>query len=349
MIRPAIGERSNLLIEQQYRNAVTFLFVDVPGDDGSLRPQPQGTVFFVRHSFSGREFLYAVTARHVVEGTRSLSERAGQPYLKLNYASGASSYRVDLPSEAWWTEGGADVDVALARVTFSVAGLNFYAFSSSEFMGPNYEVGPEHMKPLGEGDDLFFVGLFLAHPGIERVLPIVRFGNVALMPHEKVYAVLDPAHPNNPTPIDAFLAEARSWGGQSGSPVVFFHTPFRYGALTPSGELYARLVGFVQGHIDVPQRVRAGGYDLGEVNVNAGIAIVIPADKIRQMLEIPGVVEEREEIVAKETHKNPGRPRADTAALPEKQEGEFERFEDLTRKLVQVPKKELDEKRKEES
>jgi len=73
---------------------------------------------------------------------------------------------------------------------------------------------------IGAGDDVFFAGLFSEYPGRERIEPIVKFGNISLMPHEKIAVQMDPHRTT--AQIDAYLVEARSWGGQSGSPVFIF-------------------------------------------------------------------------------------------------------------------------------
>ena len=70
--------------------------------------------------------------------------------------------------------------------------------------------------------------------------------------------------------------------------------------------------------MEAPGRPTPGRY-------NAGMMAVVPAWKIADLLDDPKEV-----------------------AVRRKSEDEFERFEDLTRKLVNVPKKELDEKRRED-
>ena len=81
---------------------------------------------------------------------------------------------------------------------------------------------------------------------------------------------------------------------------------------------------------------------------NAGVGIVVPIEAIRELLEYDELVEwhRRKEQAMEEAD----REDEEAAVLDIADPGsEFEQFEDLTRKLVNVPKKELDEKRKEES
>ena len=62
------------------------------------------------------------------------------------------------------------------------------------------------------GDEVFVVGLFRHRHGTQRNIPIVRVGNLAALTEEKVAT-------NDFGLVDAYLIEARSIGGLSGSPV----------------------------------------------------------------------------------------------------------------------------------
>ncbi len=64
---------------------------------------------------------------------------------------------------------------------------------------------------IGLGDEVFITGLFGYVAGSQKNIPIVRVGNIAMMPDEKV--------PTEGEPMEAYLIEARSMGGLSGSPV----------------------------------------------------------------------------------------------------------------------------------
>lgn len=111
------------------------------------------------------------------------------------------------------------------------------------------------------------------------------------------------------------------------------------------------LLGLVSAHFDIPQEATTTGDVLGKVvtDVNAGMAVVTPAHFIRRLIDREDVREEAEEY----RHEWAVEPAAtvDMIEIADHRGGEeasegFERFEDLTRKLVQVPKSEVDEKRK---
>jgi hypothetical protein len=88
----------------------------------------------------------------------------------------------------------------------------------------------------------------------------------------------------------AYLAECRSWGGHSGSPAFCL---FR---LTEDGQPLNHIgfLGLVSAHYDIPTEVRSEM--TGEVfraAVNSGIAIVTPAEFVRDLLFRDDLVEER--------------------------------------------------------
>jgi hypothetical protein len=82
--------------------------------------------------------------------------------------------------------------------------------------------------------------------------------------------------------MEAYLIEARSIGGLSGSPVfvnlgVVRETPDR--PPFTLGRVAVYLLGLVHGHWDVESGL------IGEANVNMGIAIVTPIQKAAEMIE----------------------------------------------------------------
>lgn len=76
------------------------------------------------------------------------------------------------------------------------------------------------------------------------------------------------------------------------------------------------------------------------MDLNSGIAIVTPAEAIRELLTREDVVEDRKDAVARARRE--GGP---TVSLDSNihQGEEFDKFRDLTQTLLQVPKDEADE------
>jgi hypothetical protein len=146
-------------------------------------------------------------------------------------------------------------------------------------------------EKIGLGDELVNVGLFRPFFGSsDQLEPIVRIGNIAMMPKSRIPS-------DTFGSLEAFLAEGRSIGGLSGSPVFvrstvnlnvqnYFGQPAQMSGL---GSL--RLLGLMHGHWDAPG-------DFGseaQRPVNMGVSIIVPADKILEVLYSPQLCAAREE------------------------------------------------------
>jgi hypothetical protein len=132
-------------------------------------------------------------------------------------------------------------------------------------------------KQIGTGDEVFITGLFAHAVGSDKNSPIVRMGNIAMMPSEPIRT--------SEGLMDAYLIEARSIGGLSGSPAFVRAT-------TSLGPVPHYLLGLMHGHWDLPPGAKNDGGDvfdhLGAVNM--GIAIVVPAKRVLETLKHPGLV-----------------------------------------------------------
>jgi hypothetical protein len=346
--RPAIGDFPTVLVDELYRKCVAFLCLPDPERNWT----PVGTGFFVVVEVTADiGLLYLVTARHVVEGAREV----GPLHLRLNRRGGEDPQFVKLDPDVWYV--AHDTDVAVAEIRPELAHACDLQYLRQSQIATSDVIAAEQVGP---GDEVFFSGLFTGFPGVKRAEPVIRFGNVSMMPNEPV--PIKNAD-DSVSHVDAFLVEARSWGGQSGSPAfVFFPATRRLGSLhlpplgeTSGGDVFIpddvrpRLLGLVHGHFDIKTDVAFSGdvYGSAHVPLNAGVAIVIPAQKIVDTLMQEELVEDRQEFAKTLA----GRSAATPDLLDVEQPGltEFQRFEELARKLVDVPKKELDEKRKDES
>ena len=143
----------------------------------------------------------------------------------------------------------------------------------------------------GVGDDIFIVGLFRSHYGNERNFPVVRVGNLAALREEPIkteYAGY----------VDAYLIEARSIGGLSGSP-AFVAIPFvriREGLDRQSIGTVAVFLGLVHGHFDIQDLNSDVVSDTergSTAGIHTGMGVVIPVEKIIATMEHPDFVEDR--------------------------------------------------------
>jgi hypothetical protein len=268
-----------MVIPENFRKCVVFLFAPInPGQPY----QPVGTAFIAgipaaappqgdSSTFRENEgwyIHYLVTARHMV----GLARQYGALFARFHLLDGTTTF-LEFPPDSWHEHDATDVAAAVFRPPDSMDQVNI---STAVFELD--EVARAHRVSIG--DEVFFVGLFSEHPGVEHNEPIARFGNIALMPGEKVTVDVG----DSTAHIRAFLVEARSWGGHSGSPAFVFFPPDRFlNSISVSEALPIFLLGLVQGHYDVEREMKFQG-DVGKVSANAGIAVVVPAQEIHDLL-----------------------------------------------------------------
>ena len=159
---------------------------------------------------------------------------------------------------------------------------------------------------IGIGNELFVTGLFVGHYGKKRNTPIIRAGNIAAMPEEKVET-------EEFGDIDAYLIEARSIGGLSGSPVFVFLDSRRTRRVKfPnenedkifSGRVFY-LLGVVHGHWDRKENeINDDTQDIDGGKINTGIAIVIPATKLLEIIDQPKFLQQRKLLTEKRRREN---------------------------------------------
>ena len=281
-------------IKDEVRKCVIFIARKKPTDD---QVHLCGTGFFVAiHDEDDSVFVtYLVTARHVIERIAN-GNTDGSVYLRLNHSDGpAELYQSDTSS---WTffEDDPRVDVAVLRIGISRK-LDHKVISRQLFA--KREVVEK--KQIGVGDELFITGLFRNHAGEERNIPIIRMGNIAAMPHERVET-------RKMGKIHAYLVECRSIGGLSGSPVFVevdedvdkepnSEPQINFTYYTGKRKVTeVRLLGLVHGHYDLECIEDSTDEDvqfIESLKVNMGIAIVVPTDDIVSVLEQESVAKQR--------------------------------------------------------
>jgi hypothetical protein len=249
-----------------------------------------GFVVSVNSKVFGYFYHYFVTAKHVAE------ELQGRDTYFLVNKIGGGVMHIEAVTNTWSlhpTDKTADVavvpiivdtnaDMRSIRVTDFIAKEDFHRFG------------------FGLGDEVFTVGLFTEAPGSSRNLPIVRHGNLAMIPDEQIQTKLGYA--------DAYLVEARSIGGLSGSPVwirASMLTVVKVGEnkISPDGNAPGlmvgpgKLLGLMHGHWDIRESElnKATIIHDRQKGVNLGIAIVVPASKILETINQPKLEEFRKE------------------------------------------------------
>jgi hypothetical protein len=270
----------NMRIPDEIRDCVVFLGKRVMRVGGVQEDIWGGTGFFVvvpsEMLPNQRVYTYLVTAKHVVD---ALEKEYGDTVLRVNTKDGGSGTAIISSNDHWYFHPEPDrVDVAVTPVDLSGQQIDQRYIPAEMFLTD------EAIKSnsLGVGDEVFMTGLFSHVTGKERSIPIVRMGNVAMMPNDPVPVSYGAGE------MEAYLIEARSIGGLSGSP-VFVRDTFNTYANAASVPHY--LMGLMHGHWKVP----AGDINIAPIGdlagtnepINMGIAIVVPAKKIMEVLTMP--------------------------------------------------------------
>jgi hypothetical protein len=148
--------------------------------------------------------IYVITNRHVIVN-------AGAPVIRLNRKDGRVEY-FETEADGWSFHPDGD-DVAAIPIRFAYDEMQFHAVWIGTFITSKIVTEED----VGIGDDTFMVGRFVNHEGKQQNAPAVRYGNIAMMPKEKI---------ESPTGIaqESFLVEVRSLPGYSGS-AVFLYSP----------------------------------------------------------------------------------------------------------------------------
>ena len=264
-------------VSDDVKNCTVFI-----GECGSRGFVPTATGFVVIKKTGDQYFEYLVTAQHAVIHGRPL-------YVRINKTDGRAGV-YELRSDKWYYHPSADrvVDVAvlpthLPSDIFDHIVINLEDEIASEEVIKAYDVGV--------GDELVFPGLFVHHSGQGRNLPVMRAGTLGAMPDEPVMTASGPMH--------LYLAEARSIGGQSGSPVFLnMQAPREFRSLTPKVDISEKpyyLLGLMRSHLRAKD---SGEYATDDPKtedlwINSGIATVVPVQDIVDTVSQPSLEELR--------------------------------------------------------
>jgi len=246
----------------------------------------KGTAFFMSVGMEGNpgvEFVYLVTAKHCVEA----AEREGHDlHVRVNLAVDKSEY-FSIHDE-WAYHEQSDVAV----IPFDIPDGCQVRSIPLEMALTDDKI---REKKIGVGDDVLVTGLFTRHHGKQRNLPILRAGIISAMPNE-------PLTGSDGQPYFAYLAELRSIGGLSGSPVFVVkenvpgqtHYTRHLGLALPTFQTEFYFLGLIRGHWD-EEDIQMGDTDLAgrEKAVNMGIAIVTPSQECLAVLNGDELVKQR--------------------------------------------------------
>jgi len=165
-----------MLVPDKLRKIVVFIGIKKSGGF-----QPRATGFVVSYFEHGGRFDYLVTAEHVVAGLQSAGHEI---FLRFNTNDG-KSVDVEVPAKSWVFHPKSEIDatdVAVAPLFIEgeseIARLPLNHPTDSCILATAASLEQDGVK-IGEGSEVFILGLFRNHYGADRNIPIVRVGNIA--------------------------------------------------------------------------------------------------------------------------------------------------------------------------
>lgn len=230
---------------------------------------------------------YLATAAHVI-ATIKKESADGRVWMRVNTKQGVQEWR-ETPLQCWATHPDDSVDIAVLKIGIDEAFDHVAWPMEACVTDDSLDTVDTGDRKVELGDELCFAGLFWPHTGDKKNIPIVRIGTVAALRNEPVVN-------RDGLPMDAYLVESRSVGGVSGSPVFIDiitaktilppTSGYMAGAYNPQSKARLKLFGVVHGHFGddlEPDAVADDGKE--KLHVNMGIAMVIPAEKIIEVLD----------------------------------------------------------------
>jgi hypothetical protein len=116
---------------------------------------------------------YIVTNLHVVE-------KAGNPVIRLNRKDGSPEC-ISTRANEWKFHVDGD-DIAVLPFSIEQVNLRYSAIPLLSFVTKDLV----RIEDVGIGDDTVMIGRFINHEGRQKNAPAVRFGNIAMMPTERI-------------------------------------------------------------------------------------------------------------------------------------------------------------------
>jgi len=279
--------------DRVYRGTAFAVALEENDQTGSFRFPYLVTAKHVAEKIEGKAFLVRV---NMSDGSVQDLEANYLPGEVVNWHKHPTDQTADVAVTPWFLPSKADLKLIPVSMMLT-----------TEMIG---------QEGIGPGDEAYITGLFSYHQGKSKNTPIVRVGNIAMLPEDKVRVK---GANSAETGVEAYLVEARSIGGLSGSP-VFVHPTinivnsfFKWGtnqtqpAIVTSGTLY--LLGLMCAHYDVELEDIEGTPIAGVAQgVNVGVGVVIPAQKITDIILGPELTEIRTEMKRQRTKRMAAQP-----------------------------------------
>jgi hypothetical protein len=227
-------------------------------------------------TLEGFGHCYFVTNKHVIG--------AGFPTVRAVCTLG--NVRIWPLTELDWEDHPGGDDLAAAHIDLN-EGVDVFRTTPSRICITQAVAAEQN---IGVGDDVFMVSRLLGYDGGERNEPIVRFGNLALGKPTRINQ-----GPPRHLMQESYIVEMRSVCGCSGSPVFILRnkTIIHEGQLARHSEVW--LLGIDWGHLPEGAPVVTDSGDQTDMRAEtaSAIATVVPAWKIKELLDVDRFKEQR--------------------------------------------------------
>lgn len=287
----------NMDIPDEIRKCVGFVQIEKFESDMKTKyKETIGTAFFVEKKIGDSlSRAYVITARHVIDGAKKkgcekifIRGWKNEREIEIRGKKYTVPFCFGSDIKAWSFSDDKSVDAAflpIARAITSPKTIQTEIFATQEDIDTGY---------VQLGNDIIITGLFSYHQGDEELEPIIRVGNVAMLPRDKVRS-------RKFGEMDAYIIEARSIGGLSGSPVFLCqyrlwqddstqpdadklkHDERTKNMIVKWGYRF-KFLGLIHGHWDEFISEDELTLDIKNDRVNVGAAIVVPAKHILSMI-----------------------------------------------------------------
>jgi hypothetical protein len=274
-------------IHNDFLECSIYIYPSKEAAEKGVRAGGSGCLVLIKSPVKGYSHAYAVTNSHVIrEGNSSV--------IRLNTIRGEKDI-LEFEYADWIHHPDGD-DLAVCPIDFPSDQYSVRFIDRDKYFITDTSI---RYFDIGVGDQTFMVGRFISHEGKQRNTPSVRFGNIAMMPNE-------PVRNTRGYMQESFLVETRSIGGYSGSP-VFVYIPNYENRFPEEPRGVVRLLGIDWGHLPFQsfdpvhpfdKVVDASGTshpDGWRVASNTGMAAVVPAWKLDELLNIPELLRQREQ------------------------------------------------------
>jgi hypothetical protein len=299
-------------IETQISKSIVFIsaIAKWPDKDGQpgKRDDFGGTGFLVSVGDSrlGKDpngndsrFSYLVTNRHVALGIETNADgtcsarQILQMFVVMNLkdpVNGRRSTVVPLPQPThWYFPEDPAIDLAAIPLGTPDA-LDVLTVGVETFLLPEV-IKKQQVVP---GDKVLTGGFYNGFPGLHEIQPILRQGVLAMMPDGPMTTTVCGQG-------TVYLADIHIIPGNSGSP-LFVMPSLQIGVPMTFG-----LLGVVSGYMIEKEdaTLTATTTWTGSVNANSGIAMVVPAEQLKVLLDGPELKQLREQWIQRTSSTQP--------------------------------------------